>query len=509
MNLPKYNKITLFILLMVSVTHADIKLPSILGSHMVIQQNTVIKIWGWAEAGEKINVRGSWQKSGASTMADEKGEWITVINSPSAGGPYEILIEGKNKIVLQDILAGEVWVASGQSNMAMALRRCENAEAEITAADYPDIRLFHVERIHNEKPQDDCTGSWVKCTPQSVGDFSAVAYYFGRKLHKELDLPVGLISSSKGGSPAEAWMSIEGLKNASLLSELEEMWHKWQQEFPEAEETYQKKYKIWLTEKKQAEKKDKPEPKEPRKPIAYNMITKPHRRPGALYNAMIVPLLHFKVKGVIWYQGENNVDRPVQYRKLFPALIESWRADRQQKDMSFYYAQIAPFRYTGEEKAASLLREAQTMAMTVPNTGMAVTADIGNIDDIHPKNKKDVGERLALWALAKTYDNDKIVCSGPLYRSMQIENSSIRISFDYAKTGLARKGDSLTHFRIAGKDQKFYPANAIIEGSAILVSSQKVANPVAVRYGWHIATMPNLYNREGLPAVPFRTDDWD
>ncbi len=507
----KQNKIllTVFVILLAFKSNADIRLPSILGNHMVIQQNTVIKIWGWAEAGENVNVKGSWQKSDASTVANERGEWNVEINSPSAGGPYAIIIEGKNKIVLQDILAGEVWFASGQSNMDMALRHCENAQSEIAAATYPEIRLFHVGHIHSEEPQDDCTGAWVKCTPQSAGEFSAVAYYFGRKLQKELYLPIGLISSSKGGSPAEAWMSIESLRNASLLSELVEMWNKWQKEFPEAEESFQKKYKIWLEEKQQAQKNSKPEPEEPQKSTACDMMSKPHRRPGALYNAMVVPILPYNIKGVIWYQGENNVDRPVQYRKLFPALIESWRTDWQQEDLYFYYAQIAPFRYTGEEKVASLLREAQTMTMSVPNTGMVVTADIGNINDIHPKNKHDVGERLALWALAKTYGNEKIVCSGPLYHSMQFEYKGIRISFDYAETGLIKKGESLTHFEIAGEDQIFYPAIAEIEGSTILVSSKKVPIPVAVRYGWTITSIPNLYNRGGLPAAPFRTDDWD
>jgi sialate O-acetylesterase len=476
---------------------------------MVIQQDTEVIIWGWAQPGEQIAVKGDWQHVGKSTVADENGDWAVEIASPAAGGPYEISIKGNNKIILEDVLAGEVWVASGQSNMDMPLKRCENAESEIQNAAYPDIRFFYVEHIYNELPQKNCKGSWVKCTPQSASDFSAVAYYFGRQLHQNLGFPIGLISSSKGGSPAEAWMSTEALKSASLLSELNDMWNDWEEQCPDAEKSYQIEYQQWLRHKKEAKKKGITVPSEPKKPTACDMISKPHRRPGALYNAMVAPLLQFKIKGVIWYQGENNVDRPKQYRRLFPALIKSWRHDWQQENLPFYYAQITPYQYKDDLKNASLLREAQTLALSLPKTGMVVTADIGNLDDSHPKNKQDVGERLALWAISKTYENDKFVYSGPMFRSFQINNSKIRIYFDYAESGLIKKGKSLNHFEIAGVDQIFYSANAEIEGSSVIVSSDSVANPIAVRYGWHITTIPNLFNTEGLPAAPFRTDMWE
>jgi sialate O-acetylesterase len=476
---------------------------------MVIQQNVEVKIWGWAQSGETVSVKGSWLQTVKSTVADEKGDWIIKIKSPVAGGPHQITIKGKNEIVIKNVLAGEVWFASGQSNMDMPLKRCKNAESEIQKATFPDIRFFYVEHIYNEKPQINCKGSWVTCTPKSASDFSAVAYYFGRKLYKDLNCPVGLISSSKGGSPAEAWMSTEALKSSSLLSELNTMWNGWEEECPDEGKSSQLQYQQWVIEKKEAEEKGGKEPPKPEISTACDMISKPHRRPGALYNAMVAPLIYFKIKGVIWYQGGNNVDRPKQYRKLFPALIKSWRHDWQQENLPFYYAQQAPYRYKDDLKNASLLREAQTMAMSLPNSGMVVTADIGNIDDIHPKNKLDVGERLALWAISKTYGNDKLVCSGPLFRSIQINNNRIRIYFDYAESGLIKKGKTLSHFEIAGVDQIYYPAIAEIEGSSVIVSSDSVANPVAARYGWWINTIPNLYNREGLPAAPFRTDNWD
>lgn len=508
MNSPKINKIILFILFLVPSIIAEVKLPSILSDNMVIQQDTEVNIWGWAQPGEQIAVKGDWQHVGKSTVADENGDWAVEIASPAAGGPYEISIKGNNIIILEDVLVGEVWFASGQSNMDMPLKRCENAESEIENATYPDIRFFYVEHIYNELPQKNCNGSWVKCTPKSASDFSAAAYYFGRQLHQNLGIPVGLISSSKGGSPAEAWMSTEALKSASLLSELIDMWNDWEEQCPDAEKSYQIEYQQWLRHKKEANKKGITVPSEPKKPTACDMISKPHRRPGALYNAMVAPLLQFKIKGVIWYQGENNVDRPNQYRRLFPALIKSWSADWQESNFPFYFVQIAPYRKR-EKPQESLLMEAQMMALTIPNTGMVVTTDIGNIDDNHPKNKLDVGERLAVWALSKTYEIKNIICSGPLYRVMKIENSSIRISFDYAETGLTSRGKPLTQFEIAGENQKFYPATAEIEGSTILVNNHNVIKPVAVRYGWCITTIPNLYNREGLPASPFRSDNWD
>jgi len=504
----RYTCVCLSFVLLTSLLHADVKLPAIISDRMVIQQKSSILIWGWAGVGEQISVKGNWQVQAVHTVADKDGNWSVHMNSPAAGGPYEIIIEGENKIILRDIQAGEVWLASGQSNMAMPLKSCINGAAEIKAANFKNIRLFHVDHISAEQPRADCKASWKICTAANVTDFSAVAYFFGRSLYKNLKVPIGLISASKGGSPAEAWMNKDFLIADTAFADIFAMWKKWEQDYPVDSSTYHKALNVWQMNKINAEKMKNPVPGKPHQPVSVEMIERPHRRPGALYNGMLAPVLPFRIKGVIWYQGENNVVRPIQYRKLFTALIESWRSERGQEQLPFYYVQIAPFRYNGEVKAASLLREAQTQTLSLGNTGMVVTADIGNLDDIHPGNKQDVGKRLALWALAKSYGETQIIYSGPIFNSMKIEGSRIRIFFDHAETGLVVKGGSLKYFEIAAADQIFYPATAEIEDRTIVVYSQKVVNPKAVRYGWDINTIPDLYNGARLPAVPFRTDNW-
>jgi sialate O-acetylesterase len=501
--------VLLILFLYTGISGADVRLPSVISDRMVIQQNTEVKIWGWAEPGENIEVRGNWMEKSVSAFADEKGDWIVGIQSPEAGGPYRLTIKGKNEIVLKDVLAGEVWFASGQSNMAFALRSCENAKEEIAKADYPLIRLFHIERTYAEEPQKDCNASWDVCKPETVKGFSGAAYYFGRKIHKELNVPVGLISASKGGSPCEAWMRKDALESDTELLMIFDMWKKWEHEYPEAEKAYQIEYETWEKNKETAEASGEPVPKKLPMPEAMDMVKKGHRRPGALYNAMVVPVLPYTIKGVIWYQGTNNMDRPVQYRKLFPALIRSWREDWDKVDLPFYYVQNAPYRFKTIRMKASLLREAQSMAMSLPHTGMVVTSDIGELDNNHPKNKRDVGKRLALWALAKTYGDSDLVYSGPIYKTMKIEEDKIRLYFDHTGSGLKAEGERLTHFEIAGPDKIFFNAVALIEDTTVIVHSKNVPNPVAVRYGWSITSEPNFYNKENLPAVPFRTDNWN
>ncbi|MBN2412482.1 sialate O-acetylesterase [candidate division KSB1 bacterium] len=509
MKIKSYVSIFIILILPISMLHADVRLPAVIGSNMVIQQNTDVPIWGWANAGEKITVKTSWNTTATSTIAGKNGKWLVKLKSPDAGGPHRITIRGKNEIVLQNVLSGEVWFASGQSNMAMMVKDCNDAAAEIQAADYPFIRFFKVNHTYAETPQSDCSGSWVNCTPVTVPDFSAVAYFFGRKIHKELNAPVGLIDASKGGSPAEAWMSKEAIDSEPEFTALYDMWLKWEKEYPDLEKTYNTNLQVWDKEKEQALAASKPAPEEPIMPEAVDMIEKPHRRPSALYNAMVAPVIPYAIKGVIWCQGGNNIDRPLQYRKLFLALIKSWREDWGRDNLPFYYVQNPPYRYKMNKNKASLLREAQAMAMALPYTGMAVTTDIGDLDNVHPKNKQDVGKRLALWALAKTYGVKDIVCSGPFFRSQKIENDRIRIFFDFIGSGLIKKGEKLTHFEIAGPDKKFYKAIAVIDDSTIVVRSDNVRTPVAVRFGWSITSMPNLFNKEGLPAAPFRTDNWE
>jgi sialate O-acetylesterase len=486
---------------------AEVSLPTVISDGMVLQQKSQVAIWGWADPDEKVTVRGSWQKKPITVIADKNGSWLIKIKSPAAGGPYKINIQGKNKIILQDVLSGEVWLASGQSNMAMKLKNCENAEAEIATANYPKIRFFDVKHTIAELPQTDCEGAWETCSPKSVGAHSAVAYYFARKISQELNVPVGIIIASKGGSPIEAWISREKLLQVETISGIFDMWTRLGNNYPYAEKDYEEALDQWRKIKLKVEENDRQISRKPAIPRGVKDVRRPHRRPTALYNAMIAPITSYTIKGVLWYQGENNVDRPYQYQALFPALINSWRDERHSPDLPFYYVQIAPWsRYN--QKNAPLLQESQSMALSIPNTGMVVTTDIGDIDDIHPKNKKDVGERLSLWALAKTYNKKNIVWSGPLYKSMKIEGNKIRLYFDMTGSGLMKKGEQLTYFEIAGENQKYIKATAVIDGATIMVSNENLFKPVAVRFGWGSASIPNLFNNEGLPAAPFRTDRW-
>jgi sialate O-acetylesterase len=511
--------ICFLLLLNVLPATADVRLPAIFGDGMVLQQKAKAPIWGWAEPGEKIYIKGSWQWTGTSTTADKDGNWLTKIKTPKAGGPFTISIAGKNKIIFKDVLIGEVWICSGQSNMGLSVSYSANAQNEIAAANYPNIRFFNVNMTIADKPQKDCVGSWHQCTPETAAEFSAAAYYFGRQLHQELNVPIGLIHASKGGSPAEAWIRKEVLEAEPDFASILERFAKGVADFPLAKQEYAQKLEEWTQAVNKAKADHTPIPS---KPYVLQMEqTGPghYQSPSCLYNGMIAPLVPYRIRGVIWYQGECNSWRAWQYRKLFPAMIANWRDDWGQGQFPFYYVQIASFDYSIfdngiEEPIVPELREAQTMALNVPDTGMAVTMDISDINNIHPENKQDVGKRLALWALAKTYGHKNIVYSGPLYKSMAIEQKTenskpaIRLFFDHVGSGLTTKGGKLTDFTIAGEDGKFVEANAEIDNNTIVVSSEKVRNPVAVRYAWTNTAMPNLFNKEGLPASSFRTDDW-
>jgi len=446
---------------------AEVRLPKVLGDHMVIQQGQPATIWGWADAGEKVVVE--MGESRGETKANDEGAWSVKIDPPAAGGPYEVHVVGSNTLKLTDVLVGEVWVCSGQSNMQWSVNRALHPAEEIAAAKFPKIRLFTVARNPAEQPLKDCVGNgqagWTACKPETIAGFSAVGYFFGRKLHQDLDVPVGLVNSSWGGTICEAWTSAPTL---------------------ESDEDFA--------------------------PIVERAATFKPGNPNqgsALYNGMINPIVPLSMRGAIWYQGESNVARAQQYAKLFPAMITDWRQSWGQGDFPFLFVQLAPFRYNGKQPAeCAELWEAQLKTLELPQTGMAVTTDIGNIKDIHPKNKQEVGRRLALWALALAHDK-KLVHSGPLYAGQEIEGNKIRVSFQHVGGGLEAKGDDgLTHFEIAGVDEKFVPARATIDGDTIVVQSEKVAKPVAVRFAWTDTAEPNLFNAEGLPASPFRTDDF-
>ncbi len=463
----------LFTLLMIFTfgisTFAQIHLPSFISDNMVLQQEYDAPLWGWADPGTHISISPSWGNTNYQTSADYNGDWFVKITTPSAGGPYSIII---NKDTLKNVMIGEVWVCSGQSNMQWALNQSEDADEEVNNANYPDIRLFYAARDNARSPNKDVYGQWDECTPKVASTFSAVAYYFGRELYKELHVPIGLLHFSWGGSTVQAWTNPEVLKTT-----------------PEGR-YYLEKFKEKI--------KNTPPGELPRN----------YRDPGANFYGLIKPLIPYGIRGVIWYQGENNVFEHQMYRNSFETMVKDWRDEWGEGDFPFYFVQLAPYNYS-QNLVGAALRDAQRKSLDIPNTGMVVTLDIGNPDNIHPKDKKDVGKRLSLWALAKTYGKENIVYSGPIYKSMKIEDNKIRISFDHIGSGLYCKGDKLTCFTIAGSDKIFHPAKAVIDNNTILVSSDEVKNPITVRFAFGNNDEPNLFNKEGLPASTFRTDDWE
>ncbi len=633
---------------------AEVRVPALIGDNMVLQQGGPARLWGWADPGEAV--RASLAGFHAETVASADGTFRLALGPLPAGGPYTLEIAGKNVLRFENVLVGEVWIASGQSNMEFPLSRARNAEQEIANADFPLVRLFTVAKATSTTPKDDVAGSWVECRPGTVSDFSAVAYFFGRRLAEELHVPVGLVHSSWGGTPAEAWTSREALiAEPSLRPMVEEMDRL--RTDPTAAEKYAREREAW--ERKNLakdpgnagegegfaragfddaawQKVELPTPVErlghdvdgafwfrrevavpadwaghdltlrlgaiddvdttyfdgekvgatgSEVPSSWTQL-RAYRIPGALvkagrnvvavrvfdrggdggfmgpadqmrlersdggaapvklagswrlqvelalgpmnpdwgsqprlpdsemaptvlFNAMVAPLTPMSIRGVIWYQGESNADRAAQYRTLFPVLIRDWRARFGLGDFPFDFVQLANYMARAAEPGPSdwaALREAQLLTLREPNTGMAVTIDIGEADDIHPKDKQDVGSRLAQWALAKTYHRP-LVPSGPLYRTNEIEGGEVTVRFDHAE-GLTARGGPLVGFAIAGADRKFVWADARIEGDRVIVSSPQVAAPVAVRYGWADNPAVNLYNGAGLPASPFRTDDW-
>ncbi len=634
----------------------DIELVPVFGNHQVLQQQMEIPVWGTAKPGGKVTVKLHNQEK--TTLVQPDGTWQVNLDPMNAGGPYELAVVGENTIRLSNVMIGEVYVCSGQSNMEWSLSKAVNAEQEIENADYPNIRLFRVQRNISKVPIDSIiTDGWQVCSPKTAAEFSAVGYFFGRYLQRELSVPVGLIHTSWGGTPAEAWTSTEALKTlpdfSVMIAELEKnaateeemvrqyekavaewevqiekwkesleqsdpglhgdrkkwydpdlddadwntmevpklwesagiagfdgvMWFRKHVDIPDSWQEKDLTIKLgpiddiditWFNGDKigSTEEYDAPRnygipasivttgsnviavrvldhgggggfwgastqmvlsnnngdslllagdwkyhlaadggeiPERPVSPI------RPHHRPGVLYNAMIHPLLPYRIRGAIWYQGESNASRAYQYRSLFKTMIMDWREKWGQGDFPFFFVQLANFHAVNETPVESdwaELREAQTMALALPNTGMAVIIDIGEADDIHPRNKQDVGKRLALNALAKVYGRN-IVCSGPLYKSHKVENGKIRILFEHVGSGLSAKdGNRLKGFTIADADKKFHRADAVIDGNTVVVSGPEVEQPLAVRYAWADNPVCNLYNAEGLPASPFRTDNW-
>jgi sialate O-acetylesterase len=470
MNMNKsFHSILLMMLMMLPVTTwTQITFPALIGDNMVLQQKHNVPIWGWSTPNKRVTITPSWNNKRFSSIADLSGKWSILLETPSAGGPFTIKI---NDTILNNVLIGEVWLCSGQSNMQMTVSEAKDAEKEINSSDYPSIRFFTVARQFSDEPKKNCYGHWLECSPETVDDFSAVAYYFGRELYNELKIPIGLINASWGGTPAEAWTKKEILESDNDLK------------------VYLKRYEETIINSKPGI-----------SPMNQNA-------PSSLYNGMIAPLIPFTIRGVIWYQGEANVYEPELYDILFPAMIRNWRLDWGGTDFPFYYVQIAPYKYEVPLSGA-LLRDAQRKTLSLVNTGMAVTLDIGNPGDIHPTDKQNVGKRLALWALARDYGKPDIPCSGPLFNSMNVENGKIRLDFLYASKGMISKDGELKNFEIAGKDEIFIPAKAMIQESSVFVSAPEIKAPLAVRYAFQNTDEASLLNSDSLPASSFRTDTW-
>ena len=483
---------------------ADVTLPHVLGSNMVVQRDVPVPVWGWAEPGEAVTV--TLGESEVAATADADGRWTVTLPAMDPGGPHKITVSGKNTIELTNVLVGEVWFCSGQSNMAWALATTKNARDEIAAADYPDIRLFHVPRQTSGLPSPDVNASWQPCNPDTVPKFSAVAYFFGRELHTQLDVPVGLINASWGGTRIGPWTAPAGFASVPKLQHIAD---KIEQATPDHDKAMARTIEaieVWLPSAREALDAGEhiaPPPVWPKHPLEGPWS------PTGLYNGMVHPVVPFAIRGAIWYQGESNLGDGMMYHEKMKALINGWRKAWDQGDFPFYFVQLAPCNYGDGPLRLPGIWEAQTATLSLPNTGMAVTTDIATVHNIHPPNKQDVGRRLALWALAKTYGQSGLVYSGPLYKSMSVEDNKVRISFDHVGGGLASRDDKpLTWFEIAADDKKFVEAQAAIDDGTVLVWSDEVAVPVAVRFGWNQVAQPNLMNKEGLPASPFRTDQW-
>jgi sialate O-acetylesterase len=515
---------------------ADVKLPAIISDNMCLQAGKTLPIWGTAAVGEQVTVTLADQKQTATAGPD--GKWMVKLNALPAGSTGEMTVAGKNTLTVKNIIVGEVWVASGQSNMEFPFKGAHNAAEEAPKAKYPKIRLFNLKKKIAFEPQTDCEGHWEECTPDTVMFTSAVGYFFVRDLHKDLAMPMGLIHTSWGGTPAEAWASIEDLEANPALKPLADKFSHTKEHLAEEKEAFTKtalpKWEADLKKWKEAEaerkatapgSKPKPQPRRPNAPDQNPNLS------SVLYNGMIAPIVPYGIEGAIWYQGESNAGRSLEYRALFPAMITDWRKhwaefNPDEANFPFLFVQLANYMPRQPEPIQDDagwpgLREAQHMTLSLPNTGEAVIIDIGQADDIHPKDKMDVGHRLALAAEKVAYHKD-LVYTGPTYQSMTVEGNKIRIKFANIGAGLkiaahpstqpgipqVAPASDLKGFSIAGEDKKFYWATAKIEGDSIVVSSDKVASPVAVRYAWANNPDCNLYNKEGLPASPFRTDTW-
>jgi len=487
---------------------ADLKLAAVFGDHLVLQRDKPVPVWGWADPGEKITVEFAGQAKTAT--ADAAGKWMVKLGPLAASAePRPLTVQSEKpgrKIELSDVLVGEVWLGSGQSNMAMGVSRAKDFEAEKAAANLPLLRMFREESASSPAPQPEAKGKWAVCSPETVGAFSATLYFFGRELHRELKVPVGLINSSVGGTPIESWIAAEAQASSPELKAATEAAAKAEAAFDEAaaKANYEKALARWKEQAAKAKAAGQPAPRKPLDPLA----TRARKGGGGgLFNGKIAPLIPYAIRGVVWYQGEAN-SQPGKgpfYQYQLPLLVNDWRA-RWGEELPFAWVQLPNFARPGE--GWMLVREAMLKTLRLPRTGMAITVDIGDAKDIHPKNKQDVGKRLALWALGEVYGQKVASTSGPLPAGHEARGSEMVVSFKHADGGLQAKGGELKGFAVAGEDRQWKPATARIEGNQVIVASPDVKKPIALRYAWEPDPQCNLFNGAGLPASPFRTDDW-
>lgn len=482
-------------------------MSSIFGDSMVLQRDQPIRVWGWTVPNQQVEI--TLGETSQQAVADSEGRFDLKLDAMPAGGPHQMVVQADEKIVFEDVLIGEVWLCSGQSNMAWPVSNSNDADLEALAAKFPNIRLISVPQVGTQEPQNDFDGQWQSCSPETVKDFSAVGYFFGRQLHQTLDVPIGLIDNAWGGSAAEAWVRRDRLEADKTYEDLLEKWEQIESNYDheQAMAQWRERVRAWEENRRGSR------PRPPRNQLAGQ------HRPANLYNGVLRPILGYTIAGVIWYQGESNSGRAYQYRELFPLMIQNWRDEWAQGNFPFYWVQLADYQRETDQPAESAwaeLREAQTMtAKRLPHTGQAVITDLGEAEDIHPRNKQDVAKRLARLALKNEYGYD-IVAHSPTYESMEVREDRVLLSFDHIGGGL----DTFDvrqplGFTIAGEDKKFVPADAKLVDTdddrkfdSVEVWSDSVDEPVAVRYAWADNPVCNVQNVEGLPLTPFRTDDW-
>jgi sialate O-acetylesterase len=486
-----------------STTVAEVKLPSIFTDHMVLQRDRAVPVWGKAAAGEAVTVEFAGQKKTANAGAD--GKWMVKLDAMPANAQPQALKAGN--VTIQDVLVGEVWLASGQSNMEWEMQMKPDSKTDIPNATHSLLRLIEVPKVMALTPQDDVQAAWAVSSPESAGPFSAVGYYFGVRLLEELKVPVGIIQSAWGGTRIEPWTDVDGF---DAVPELKRMAADTRAKLPgsaayrEAHEKHLAAVEKWSQAVREALARNEAVPAMPAAPAVLGLNP---GSPTALYSAMIHPLVPFAIRGAIWYQGESNHNEGFAYTDKTKALLASWRRMFQQPDLPFYFVQIAPWQYGNEEEdILPQFWQAQRECLKIPHTGMAPISDIGEVADIHPAQKKEVARRLSLWALTKTYGRGGIEPNGPMYASHKIDGNAVRVKFEHIGGGLAsRDGKPLSHFEIAGRDAVFHPAQAKIDGDSVVLTSAAVPEPRRARFAWSKVAIHNLMNKEGLPATAFHT----